>query len=458
MLPGGLIRQALGNRLGLPRSLFAFRLQNLIFVFVLTVSLYMLVFDTFGPSVALLSTVSFFVLPRAFYDAHIAALDYPMAALWAATACAFWKGLRSPRWMLLASFCLGLALLTKIHGAFLHVTLVAWFVVWYRAELWHLVRKPGAASLKKQRRVVWALLALLLIPPVVFVLGWPWLWPQPITRIVGYFQGLLQHFTVPVYYFGQRYAYAPWHYPFVMTAITLPLIVLIPLLYGLFRILTPPDRAAKLFLLVNAAVPILALAFLTRCKYDGVRLFLPAFPFICAIAAIAVRDLYRLARRARLGRAFLICFLLLFGISVYASVVRYHPHQACYYNEIVGGIRGATEKGFETVYWGGPYKDILGWLKAHPHAKVRVPIGGTILRFYQRIKLLDTPVKYASRGESDFLILLCRQGSFDEELWRYYREGKAIFSVTLLGTPLLSIYETDKRFTPARAGEAPRGP
>ena len=101
--------------------------------------------------------------------------------------------------------------------------------------------------------------------------------------------------------------------------------------------------------------------------HDGVRLFLPTFFFLAAFAGwgtIWLADV--LARTIRLPRSLAWLRLALAGAvlgSAAVALVRIHPYELSYYNELVGGPRGAWEKGFELTYWydafNGPVLDDL---------------------------------------------------------------------------------------------------
>jgi hypothetical protein len=427
-LVGGFTEDVLCDRHGLVERYTAFRLQALLYVFILNFTLFMWVSECWGRATAFVAALSSFLLPRLFFHAHLGALDYPMTAMWVATAYAFWKGLASPpdggraspprggrvnpRWMLAASVLLGLALLTKVNALFLWALLLGWFAVWFRSDLWRLLstafQKSGWTSerlyvagglegrgrpskglqrkdatersvLERHRgeapvedvisqvqsglrndvlsagfrgcftehaRVARSLAALLLVPPAVFFVGWPWLWPHPFSRTWDYLKGLATHAQFPVYYLGRTWTCPPWHYAFVLTAVTIPLGVLIPLLVGFFRLHRTTNRAAAAFLLLNALVPIAVIAFLSSCVYDGERLWLPAFPFLCALSAVGVREICSLAERIRARAVFVALYGALFAVSVYFSVVRYHPYESSYFNEIVGGVDGSAARGF----------------------------------------------------------------------------------------------------------------
>jgi len=441
-LLGGVARYLLHKRLGLMGPLTAFRWRNLVFALALFYSLFCFVRDAWGWKVGLLSSLFVLVLPRLFVESHLATVDYAVAAMSVAVAWAFWRGLANTRWMAFAAGLMGLALLTKINAVFLHALILCWFVARFRQRLF----APGAEARIGGRREREALLLRLVmlaaIPWVVFVLGWPWLWVDPVRRIPKYFITHLAHRPVPVHYLGQTYIEPPWHYPFVLTVVTIPLLLLLCLAVALVRLRRLPNCSAAVFLLANALAPLAVIAFLTPCKYDGVRLFLAAFPFLGALAALGAAELFRLARRIRVHVLFAVLFVLLFIVSVWRSVVAYHPYQLAYYNELVGGAKGAAARGFEADYWGSSFRGLLPWLRTHPGARLHVPAGDEVLKFYAELGILAPPT-LTLREQADYLVLLSRQGWWDGECWHYAREKKPIVAVSVAGATLAAIYELD---------------
>jgi 4-amino-4-deoxy-L-arabinose transferase-like glycosyltransferase len=456
VLVGGFTEDVLHNRHGWMEQYKAFRLQVLLYVFILNFTLFTWVRECWGRATAFVAVLSFFFLPRAFFHAHLGALDYPMTTMWVVTTYAFWKGLASPRWMLAASVLAGFALLTKVNALFLWPFLLGCFAVWFRSDLRLLLRDRLRGCFKEHARVARNLAALLLIPPAVFFIGWPWLWPQPFSRTWDYFAGLARHGQLPVYYMGKAWMCPPWHYAFVLTAVTIPLVVLIPFFVALFRLHRTTHRAAAAFLLLNGLLPIVVIAFVSSYAYDGVRLWLPAFPFLCALSAVGVREIYRLAERLKARAAFVALYSALFAASVYFSVVRYHPYESAYFNEIVGGVDGAAARGFETEYWGAPYQAVLPWLNAHSENTFWIPMAGKILGVYQADGRL-APMNLAEEAlNADYMVLLCRRGWFNlrlgrhtmfklqPRLWKFYTHQKPVYSVKVFDTLLVGVYELRK--------------
>ncbi len=442
-LAGGIIQKFLSHRLGIMQPYKAFRLQALLYGFALNFVLFTWVTKYWGWATGLVAVLAFFFLPRAFFHAHLGVLDFPITAMWVVTAYAFWRGLENSRWILVASAFVGLSLLTKVNGMLLWAFLLAWFVVWFRSDLWRLLRRRFRGRLKERPHAVRDLVFLLVIPPVVFVAGWPWLWPHPAGRTWDYFVWVLTHHQIPVYYLGKTWLRAPWHYAFVLTAVTVPLIVLFPFFVGLLRLHRSTHRAAAVFLLSNALVPILVVAFVSAWAYDGVRLFLPAFPFLCAVAALGVRELYLTAARIKWGTAFICLYGILFALSVYCSIVRYHPYESSYFNELVGGVNGAAARGFETEYWGSPFQAILPWLNSHPNNALWVPIQKHTLPEYQSIGRLAPTIRFVDRSQGDYLVLLIRQGELGRypHCWEFYTQRKPVFSIKVFDTLLVGIYD-----------------
>jgi hypothetical protein len=188
----------------------------------------------------------------------------------------------------------------------------------------------------------------------------------------------------------------------------------------------------------------IVVAILTTCKYDGVRLFLQAFPYLCIIAAVAVARVFTWARRRGLGLAFGGAYGALFLISTCYSTLRYHPYQSSYYNECIGGAKGA-ERSFELEYWGNAFKGALPWIRAHSDKSFWVPVALDALNGYKDFGEdfggLDSSIRLHAAPGGDYLILLVRQGLFTKELWSYYRNERPVYSVTAAGAPLLQIYE-----------------
>lgn len=120
---------------------------------------------------------------------------------------------------------------------------------------------------------------------------------------------------------------------------------------------TPAKRASLALLLAAALLPI-GIALITRpVLYNGVRHFLFVVPPFAIIAGLAAGYLFeRLMEYRRAAAAVSVgVFALLIGISV-VDMVRIHPLQYALFNQIAGGVRGASDR-YMLDYWGIGFKE-----------------------------------------------------------------------------------------------------
>jgi 4-amino-4-deoxy-L-arabinose transferase-like glycosyltransferase len=240
-------------------------------------------------------------------------------------------------------------------GAILAIPMAIWLV---RCGLGRLFRGSPIWGVERPALETWT--AILAFAPVVGWLGNPAWWRETLPRLAHYYmlntdrENVLPR--IQIIYFGQLYEFSlPWHNAFVLMAITVPVVILaaavIGLIWGVFRIRR--DRLPLYFLVHLLTLPVIRM--FPTPAHDGVRLFLPTFFFLAAFAGwgtIWLAD--TLARTIRLPRSLPWLRLALTGAVLGSSavaLVRIHPYELSYYNELVGGPRGAWEKGCELTYW-----------------------------------------------------------------------------------------------------------
>lgn len=447
---GGITHIIFHEKLGWTGSIVAYRAASIIFVFLTFLFLYLFAFALAGHYAALLTTAMFFCLPRLFFHSHLLAFDYPMAALWLMTIYALQRGEEDRRWHFAAGFFLGLALLTKINAIFLYIPVLL-YIVFIQSP--GILKLPLGCSLWKEEKFRKAILSLAIftgIPAVMFIVLWPWLWDAPLDRVAAYFAFHLQHLSVFTYYMGMQTPAAPWHYPFVMTAVTTPALILILFFYGLFNIVEKRDRAGAL-LIINALLPFVIVALPGVPKYDGVRLFLPAFPFICLIAGIGIHRLLSAFASMKVRRSLLLLCFLLLAVTAYKAIIRIHPYQSSYYNAFAEETGGAAVSGFEADYWGHPLLYALPWLNEHSDKRFWLYMAELEPKImwgidcYKKDGLLRKSVPFGDKDSSDYLVLLIRQGFFSNRMWDFYINKKPVYSVKAGQTPLINIYRLNRR-------------
>lgn len=234
-----------------------------------------------GRLAAAAAAATLLLLPRFFADGMLATFDMPMAFWWFAAAASFYVAMERPRWASVAGLVAGLAVLTKVNGLLIPVVLWPWGLAFH-----------GKRAL---RAILWS---AILMPAVFFAL-WPFLWQSPHIAIGKYLgekfpfivdlysrfgvdlyrhgdpvHRMMRRVDVPVFYLGKVYMAAPWHYPWVMTAITTPLVALVAAAGGALRWTRERyDSRFYAFLIWNVLFWLGAFSIGLSKPYDGVRLF-----------------------------------------------------------------------------------------------------------------------------------------------------------------------------------------
>ncbi len=404
----------------------------------------------FSRTVGLFAACALATLPRVFGHAHLTTLDVPVAAMVMLTTALFWN-VQSPSkrrqgaGAIGGGVSLGLAVGTKMNGLLVLPTVLLWIAV--------------------RRRWSWKIaFALFAVAPLTFFLSWPWLWLNPVGNAAEYFRYHLKHAPVWVTYFGRDYEYAPWHYPLVMMGITTPVVVLLLSLVGIVtqsirlrgqqRNLT--DCATRGLLLLSLLVQLAAFMLPTTPKYNGVRIFLPVFPFLALFAGVGFDVGGRwLTQRLRTGQMSPALLTFLLGGLCLAPSVRaiadVHPFELSYYNILIGGVRGAVARGFEPTYWGETLLHALDALNKHtpPNGVVCITPGGAIsyLEMYQNMGLLRSDLNlsdFRRLKDADAAVFHTRRVEMTDEARQLLRDGKPVFAKTLDDVPLVVVFTRDE--------------
>ncbi|MEN6449886.1 MAG: glycosyltransferase family 39 protein [Thermoguttaceae bacterium] len=348
--------------------------------------------------------------PRLFAHAHLASLDLLTTLFFVAAVLAVAEAVRGGRlWQFAAAGVVwGGAMLVRLHGLLVAPPVLLWL-------LWHFWRSakrstameavdPSANGSSGRPEppapcFVWPFLkaatAWAVAGAATLFVGWPWLWLAPIAHFRQYLSSGSLRQPIHVFYWGQVWCDrdVPWHYPWVIFAVTVPIGLLALGAIGVWTATTERRRkdagtgptfrrplndvashaASEDYVLVLASMAFLLALFSWPGVpvYDGERLFLMVYPFWAILVGVGARRLAGGRLRAdasvaagtrrdgirgprpRLATAFVLVLIAAQGVGV----VRYHPYQLSYYNLLVGGLAGAERLGFEVTYWGDSVRE-----------------------------------------------------------------------------------------------------
>lgn len=443
--------------------------------------LYRLCAGPYGEGIALFAVLALCAMPRFVFHSQVATLDVPVATMVLITTAAFFWGERSAAWAWGSGVIFGLALLTKLNAPFAAIpaTLYAVLCRWRGFGL-----GPENISLRIPP-LPRSLVAMLALGPLVFVAGWPWLWFDGAKRFAEYVAFHTGHYPIYLFYEGEIYTkpFAPWHAPFTFAAGVIPLPILVLGLIGatsavaaLVRLIRCADATGEVpavrardklvaLILLQAIFAIGAVAFSPVPKYGGEKLFMPFFPLFAILAAEGMVRLQEslqllLSRHLSSSTKRRLAFAAVAALAVlpgYWSSARFFGGFALsYYAEALGGLRGATARGYERTYYDIADKELARWLDNHMEPKERVhfePNHKEYARTYRWLRkdgYISGRVVLESRKNKADLIVLTHERRWQSYpgLLEEFRGLEKVYEKKMDGVPLYTVYRRENRKNP----------
>lgn len=361
------VTHAIVDTLGLGPHSQGYRAGGFFFAALSLLATFLLARLLVSKEVALVAMLLLALIPRYFYDAHLACFDVAITAMWALSLWAFWRAFivrendpRRRRKILMAGVVFGFALATKLNALFLPVVFV---VVWLWTFPFGQIRlSPGPSGGRDLAlpAIPWALISCALIGPLIFLITWPYLWHDPIGRTGAYIGFHLHHEHYPILFFHDLWVKPPFPKSFalVMTLFTVPLPLIVlgtaGIAVSLWRMFWHRSGDDAL-LLLGTLLPLALFALPGTPIFGGVKHWYNAMPTLCIVAARALVDGLRAIRTRwpRRGAPVAGLTLALALLPGLLGILRSHPYGIGYYNELAGGFRGGAELGMQRGFWGG---------------------------------------------------------------------------------------------------------
>jgi hypothetical protein len=230
-----------------------------------------------------------------------------------------------------------------------------------------------------RRRAISSLIVYLVTLAALVLVFWPTLWEGPVYHFMKAFEEMRRYpYENTLLYLG-RYTWAsnlPWHYTSVWMLISTPVVFIglfaVGCVASLRSLLSrrgglPVIRRNVLLLLLWFFFPLIYLPLSGAVVFDGLRHTLFLYPALLAISLVGLKALFDTVKRRFRPSAFKgLCVVLTAAVvlnlaAVFSFMVRSHPYEIVYFNEIIGGVRGAKDR-FELDYWGLSYKEALEYI------------------------------------------------------------------------------------------------
>jgi hypothetical protein len=437
-----------GHRLRWLDPIDAFHVAPILLVGVLLVVLFEFAAPRIGGWPALLGAAVLGATPRFFGGMHDNVKDVPETVFFAlaVVALASWCERPSLARAAVAGVLAGAALAVTVNAAALPIVVIAGLWPWPQG----LRRVGGHVVSRLGHYATMTALALL-----TFFASWPWLYRNGWRRLGKHVLAFATQ--------GDRAPHSGWNPdPLLQAVVTMPELPLLLLIVGtavlVARLVRGEDeRGTARLLLVWMTVPVLRNSVPGAVNFDGIRHFLEFLPAAALVTAVGAASLVR--RIAAPQRTAAACALtLLLVANVGTALVRYHPFEPLYFNRLVGGLRGASERfGIPeaTDYWGGSYRHGLRWLgqNAERGASVYVAVFPHVVALVEGLWLRPDLRYVDSEGlaqalasaEPAYVMFVTRPEFYDEHARDCLARLTPVHEIAVDGHPVLLIYHVRPR-------------
>lgn len=436
-------------------EILAFRLPTLLLCAWLCVLLFRFGERLGSPAAGAIAAALTLAQPQLYFHAQLACFDAPIMVFWFAVVYAYFRALESKqlRWAIATGLLFGLSQGVKFNTLFLPPVLLGH---------WIYVRVRGG------RAPLSPLVAMAVLGPLVFFAHWPWIWFDTVHRVRAYLAFHLHHWHYNFEFLGHNYNNPPYpaSFPWVETALTVPVVTLALAIGGLVRLVKHPlvddfdlERGTRpgALLVANALVPLLILNLPGAPIFGGVKHFLAAMPFFALIGSLV---LVRLAEAAAEAIAARRRELVLVGLALAAiapatvQTAYAHPDGLSYYNSLAGGFAGGADLGMNRQFWGYSPRSLFAWMNASlpPGARVYFhDLAQDAHAYYVRTGLLRGDIVHtgleepAIRSSQTAIVIHEKHFNYYEYwIWQLYQTARPVRVYEREGVPLVTVYQRGK--------------
>lgn len=265
---------------------------------------------------------------------------------------------------------------------------------------------------------------------------WPYLWPDPIGRLIQAISTSANYPDLHLTLFRGVVVEArqtPRSYLPVLLAVQLTETTLLLILVGAVAILKKLRWDLVVLILIWFGLPVTAIIGMRVNLFNNFRHVFFILPPLFLLAGLGLEWLWTLIRRPLVY--YLVLALLLLP-ALYANIALY-PYQYIYYNQIVGGVRGAYRV-FELDYWDLAFMEAQTYINQNADANANVFAGGSkqTASTFARADLVFNAfgAKKTTLNNYDYMIVTTA-GNADESFAKF----PTVFTVELQGVPLVYV-------------------
>ncbi len=394
-------------------------------------AVYLFASEAYGRLAGLVAALSLSLYPFFLVACHNQIKMGPEIAFFTLTVWSLWKGLkdRNWKWVLTSSLFCGFALGTKFNVIFLPFIILPWFLILLKSRL-----------IRQERVFAPAFLASLFLYPFLsfFILYacWPWLWPAPFPRfleVVGYYKTIgttsIKHWDMIVL------SRAIFRTPFLVLLLSSAGIG-----YALTHFWKEKNKTSLLVLLW-LFVPLIRGIAPGMTIYGDLYQISEYIPPLCILAGLGAKVLSRYLTAGMILLLFVPHLFIMIGL---------HPNEDMYFNFLIGGIKGAQEKGLvdSTGTFGNTFLQGIKWLNEHAEKNARTDVDGLASNLQPNSLRDDIKVwRYFSGLEKkgEYLLFRYETGKINTYTAGLFPEAylKPVHQIKAQNVPIFNIYKND---------------
>lgn len=270
--------------------------------------------------------------------------------------------------------------------------LVCYLFLWFLVKYFVLYVEEGKIRVK-EFVVKGILITILSVAAYLLsaLLMWPYALQDPLRNIFESYR-IMAHYPAT---FRQVFEgrvewsdYMPWYYLFKSMLITIPVAVTagLVLFFVFFRKAANKNSSAWLFIAFTVLFPMVFVILEKSNLYSSWRQFLFVYPGIVLLSSSGINSIYRILENIaasppspssageghrggevrRWGRWSLVLSLALLLLLLHPVkfMIKNHPYEYIYYNELAGGVNGAFGN-YELDYYYASQREASAWLIEH---------------------------------------------------------------------------------------------
>ena len=279
--------------------------------------------------------------------------------------------------------------------------------------------KINLISVRQLFRIILKQIFLILLLSYIFN---PSLWIDPYSFILQ-FKKAINFNVAEILYLGKFYqnSQTPWHYLFIWSIFTTPILYIILFVFGLVNILLKLkkiflnpnknylNRYKEIFILFSFLIPFLAAALFSKSLLNGWRHLYFVYPFFIIISVIGLNWIFSKLIEIKKIKTIIKFIIMCYLINTAHWMYKNHPFQMVYFNSIAG--KNLQDK-FEHDYWGLSNKNAIKYiLKKDTREVIKIfGISGTRLDYTVKFYLNPSSQKrlkiVKNLNEADYIITI----------------------------------------------------